>query len=71
MPPIDAIVIGLVGGGLVVYGVIRRRQRRRADPFNPNRLLAEVETPDPVARQEGNLAVGMGLLILLGAMLSA
>lgn len=71
MPPMDALVIGLVGGGLIVYGVIKRRQRRRSDPGNPNRLLAEVETPDPIARQEGNLAIGMGLLILLGAVVSA
>ena len=65
---LDLIMLAGIGGALVVYGLIKRASTRREDPTNPNFLLANIETPDPIARQEGNLALGIGLILLAGAL---
>lgn len=65
---LGAVMLAGIGGALVVYGLVKRRATRRQDPANPNILLANIETPDPIARQDGNLALGMGLIFLAGAL---
>ena len=62
------VMLAATGGALVVYGLAKRRATRRQDPANPNFLLANIETLDPIARQDGNLALGMGLIFLAGAL---
>lgn len=56
-----------LGGALIVYGVHMRAKTRPQNPDSTNELLRLIHEPDPLARQEGNLALGIGLFMLVGS----
>ena len=56
------ILLGVLGGGLVVYGLIARSKTRPSD-----HLPGLVNVPDPVSRTDGNIALFFGAALLLAA----
>jgi len=58
------ILLGVLGGGLVVYGLMARGKTRPSD--DPS-LAHLVDVPDPTSRTDGNLALVIGAIFLLGA----
>lgn len=52
------LVAAAMAGAAIVYGLIKRSKmiKREGTPY---------ADPDPLARQEGNLALGVGIFMLL------
>jgi len=58
----------VIGGGLIGYGLVQRGKVRKQRPHErPNGALpAPYDVPDEAARTDGNIALVVGALLVLG-----
>lgn len=56
----EKLTLALIGGGLLVYGFISKNKKR---PSEGNQF---VDIQDPTAQTEGNIALALGVAMLLG-----
>lgn len=67
MDTLDRLLLAVLGGGLIIYGLIKRGATKRPNPLSGDPQPSMMEVPDPDARAGGTLSLVIGAVFVAAA----